>query len=229
VRIAAAVSLGSKPFQEAKAGYPYYNDVLKLVYEPRTEKDPFNLTDVKLAEALDAICEEPLKEKVVTDKALFYKTAQRFLDHKRQKGRAVGTSMLRGMPPEDFPLIADKLMYVLGNTDPTYQSYHAVHEVIAPGVEVLADLNIKEGLDLLLETTMDPGGKWGFKSKMIYRALPLYGGNAKPYIPKFEEHPNIAKGKTVDPWAKLVKDVEADTHPKKLISLEEAKKAGKGK
>ncbi len=229
VRIAAAMALGSPSFREAKAGHPYYNDVLQLVHEPRTEKDPFNLTDVKLAEALDGICEEPLKEKLVADKALFYKTAERFLDHKRQKGRAVGTSMLRGTPPEDFPLVADKLMHVLGNTDPTYQSYHAVHEVIAPGVEVLADLKIKEGLDLLLETTMNPSGKWGFKSKMIYRALPLYGGNAKPYLAEFEKHPNIAKGKTVDPWAKLVKDIEADASPGKLITLEEAIKAGKAK
>ncbi len=229
VRIAAAAALGSKPFQEAKAGHPYYNDVVQLVYEPRTEKDPFNLIDVNIAEALDGICAEPLKENVVTDKALFYKTAERFLNHKRQKGRSVGASMLRGIPKDDFHLVADKLMYVIGNTDPTYQSYHSVHTVIAPGVEVLAGLSIKEGLDLLVESAVEEQGKAGFKAKMVFAALPLYGANAKPYITRLKEDKlfaNVEKSRFKGSWDAMLKTIEADTHPKKLISLEEAKRAG---
>jgi hypothetical protein len=90
-----------------------------------------------------------------------------------------------------------------------------VQDTVAPGIEVLAGLNIKEGLDILLDTVMGPG-KWGFKQKMLYKALPLYGGNAKPYI---------AKSKDTKLWQDLIKPIEADTNPPKLISVEEAKRA----
>lgn len=33
------------------------------------------------------------------------------------------------------------------------------------------------------------------KDKSMLQALPVYGGNTKTYIAKFEEHPNIAKSK----------------------------------
>jgi Family of unknown function (DUF6288) len=230
VRIAAAAALGSRPFQESKAAYPYYNDALHLVDEPRTEKDPFNHTDVKIAEALDGMCGEPFKEKVVVEKDLLYKVALRFMDHKRQKARAVGTSMLRGIPLEDFHRVADKLVHVLDNDDLSYQSYHAVHETLAPGVEVLAGLNIKEGLDMLMKEAIDEPGKAGFKAKMIFAALPRYGSNAKPYVATLKESKlfsNVETSRFKGSWDAMVKTIEEDKNPKKLITLEEAKAAGK--
>jgi hypothetical protein len=65
--------------------------------------------------------------------------------------------------------------------------------------------------------------------RMLLRALPLYGGNAKPYIAKFESHPNIdrtRKDRFTAPWLKVVKTIEEDENPKTLMSLEEAKRAG---
>jgi len=55
--------------------------------------------------------------------------------------------------------------------------------------------------------------------------LPLYGGNAKPYIPKFEAHRSIAKegDRFHQPWKDMVQQIEQDKNPKKLISLKEAK------
>jgi hypothetical protein len=168
----------------------------------------------------------------------------RFMDHKRQKGRAVGTSMLRGIPLEDFHIVANKLVHVLENNDLSYESYHAVQNTVAPGVEVLAGLNIKEGLDLLMKVVEDPG-KAGFKKKMMMQALPPYGANAKPFLEKLktdktfgskdkdaEDDPGDTKGKeaatkpSADPWAEMVKKIQNDKNPKPLISLEEAKAAG---
>lgn len=228
VRLAAAKSLGSGTFMENAR--PYYNDVLELMFAERSaDNDPFRLIDREIGEALNGICDEPFAANLVTDKDLFYKVSLRLLDHKRQKARFTGIKMLRGMPLEDFSFVSDKLMHAIENKDPTYQSYHNVQDTVAPGVEILANLNIKEGMDILLDTVMSPGGKWGFKQKMLYHALPLYGGNAKPYIPKFEEHPNIAKNKDKASWKELVDAINADKEPAQLISLAEAIRAGKSK
>jgi hypothetical protein len=224
VRVAAAEAIGSGDHKEN--AYPYYNDVLALLFEERDAKaDPFNHIDVKISQAIDGICSEPFKANLVTDKDLFYNAASKMLAHKRQFGRFTGIKMLRGMPKEDFPRVGKDLMVAIENKDPTYQSYHNVQDSVAPGVEVLASLNIKEGLDILLDNMLHAEGKWGFKQRMLYHALPLYKGNAKPYIPKFEQQPNIAAGKTSTQWQNLVKAIEADENPAKLISLAEALRA----
>lgn len=225
VRLAAAGALGTDSFGEAAR--PYYNDVLKLAFE-KLPNDPFNLLLVEVSTAATGISDRPFEAGLVTDKPLFYRTAMRFLDHKRQQVRGDGLRMLRGMPLEDFYLVAERFTHVMDNDDPSYHSYHNMLEIGIPGIEALAGLRIRDGLDYLVQITFSPTGKWGFKRNMLFQTLPLYGGNAGPYIPKLEEHRNIpGTGKSLQKWKDLVTAIEEDKDPHELISLAEAIAAGK--
>jgi hypothetical protein len=228
VRVAAARALGRGNFRDA--ALPYYNDVLKLVLEKRSEPDPFGHVDNQLSRALEDyfrnMTDETL-EGFSPDKALTYRVAEKFLDHKRQRVRNIGVKMLEGIPLEDFHIVADKLMHVLENDDPAYHTYSSV--LNADGIGILADLNIKEGLDLLEDGIFHGGGKWGFKYSALIKALPKYGAHAKPYIAKFETHKDINKeGDRFTPrWQEAVKKIEEDENPKKLMTVEEAIQIGK--
>jgi len=227
-RVAVGLAFGFGGFREL--AYPYYNDILRLMEVERPDGlDPINRIDLEIAYSAARLCGNPWAAGLVTNKPLLYKVALKFMDHKRQEVRGCGVNMLVGIPIEDFHIVADKLVHVLDNKDPTYHSYHNPLSTSLPGVTLLSNLGIEEGLAYLEDIIFNQGGKWGFKIKMLMKTLPLYGANAKPYISKFEEHPSIAKegDRFYPPWKEMVKIIEADKHPKKLISLEEAKKMGK--
>lgn len=226
VRVAAATA-----FQNCGEGvYPYFSDLLKLVLEERPEPDPFGHTDRAFALAIEKIMgdlrTQETRQKLKSDKVLVYRVASRFLDHPRQNVRGVGIKLLEGIKLEDFHLVGDKLMYVLNDEDPNYHSYSKV--LNADGIEILADLNIKEGLDLLEDGIFNKDGKWGFKYGALIKSLPKYGANAKPYIPTFEAHNSINKpGDRFTPaWQKAVQMILEDKDPKKLITAEEAIRIG---
>jgi hypothetical protein len=214
-----------------QGAFPYYNDILKLALEERPEPDPFGHVDRKLAGSLDGITSKlntpESREGLSPDKKLLYQVASRLLEHPRQDVRAIGIKLIQGIELEDFHLVGEELMHVLNDEDTSYHSYSKVLNV--DGIEILADLNIKEGLQLLEEGIFHGGGKWGFKYGALIKALPKYGANAKPYIPIFEAHPNINKeGDRFTPaWQKAVKKIREDQHPKKLITAEKAIQTGR--
>lgn len=224
VRVAAADALGGGAYNKDVA-LPYYNDILSLVLEERTEKDLFGIVDNKLAKALQAISgnskTSPLDEKCNADKKMLFKVAKQFLGHKRQNVRKIGTQMSVGITKEDFPIIAEQLMVMLNDKADDYHTYSAVLNV--DGLNILADLRVKEGLDLLEYGIFNGGGKWAFKYRTLIKALPMYGAHAKPYIPKYEAHKDINKpGDRFTPaWQKAVKKINEDKNPEKLLSLED--------
>jgi hypothetical protein len=223
VRVAAASVLGGRAF--GKAALPYYNDIMQLVFEARTEPDPFRKIENDLSKALSGISQysqtKPLDDEVKVNKELLYKVANRFLDHPRQNVRQAGSAMVIGLPKEDFPIIAERLVYALRNEDPGYHSYSQAINV--PGITILADFNIKEGLDLLEDAIFHGAGKWAFKFRALMSTLPKYGGNAAPYIERYEAHGDINKpGDRFTPqWQKVVKQIREDKKPPKLMTLEE--------
>lgn len=229
VRVAASTILGGKAF--GKSALPLYNDILKLVFEERNEPDPFRQVENDLSKALDGISKnagaKPLDQEVTVDKTLLYKVANRFMDHPRQNVRQTGCDMIIGIPVEDFPIVAERLVYVLNNNSPDYHSYSQA--INAPGITILADFNIKEGLDILLDAIYNGDGKWAFKYRALMETLPKYGGNAEPYIEKFEDHGNINRpGDRFTPqWQKVVKQIREDKNPPKLMTLEEVLRAAK--
>jgi len=225
VRVAAAGAL-------AYFGEParkYYMDVVRLAAEERPE-DTFGDVDWTLGGCINTLCADPFEAGLVDDKDLLYKVALKLADNKRQHVRADGLRMLAGMPLEDFHLVADKVMHVIEDKDPTYHSYHSPGGPVGAGITVLANLNIEEGIQRALDVLDMASGKWGFKVRMVAAVLPKYGGNAKEALEKLQADPrlkNVEQSKFRGPWTRMVKTIEEDEDPRELITFEEAKRAGK--
>lgn len=224
VRVAAAGSVA----YFGESAYPYYMDMVKLILAEHPN-DPFDLTSQSLGQYLNTLCKEPFGKGLVTDKDLFYQAARKLMNHKRQHARGPGVKMLADMPLEDFHRVADLVMHIIDNKDPTYHSYHSVQGSVGGAISILAHLNIKEGIKPLLHE-LDTNGKWGFKVRMLCATLPKYGGNAREALKQVQADPRfdgIQKGRFGGIWNKMVTTIEQDNHPVKLISLEDARKAGK--
>jgi len=158
VRAAAAGSLAWL----GERAYPYYNDMLALVVDEEPG-DRFRDVDQSIGKSINALCGDPFKAGLVTDKALFYKAALKLADHKRQHARADGMHMLEGMPLEDFSMVADKVMHVVQNNDPTYHSYHSPGGSIGSGIAILA--NLRGSCRTPLGARLKPGTVRGSVSK----------------------------------------------------------------
>lgn len=225
VRAAAAGSLAHM----GEPAHKYFMDMAKLLLEDRPD-DIFGLTDMAIGKAMTRLCKEPFAAGLVTDRKVYYKGALKLANHKRQQGRAIGLRMLAGMPLEDFYIVADTVVHVLDDNDPTYHSYHNPTMAIGAAVTILANLDIKEGIDYAMAIQDMEGGKGGFKRRAIMDALMKYGPNAKHLVPKLKAQKHWKKvpgGKKLGrKWSNFIKAVESDEPPRKLISLEEAKKAG---
>ncbi|MHC4503742.1 MAG: DUF6288 domain-containing protein [Planctomycetota bacterium] len=208
--------------------YRYYNDMVKFVVDDEPG-DIFRDVDWSVGRSIEALCKDPFKARLVTDKDLFYRAALKLADNKRQHVRAHGLRMLAGIALEDFPIVADKVMHVIRDRDPTYHSYHSPGGPVGAGITVLANLNIEDGIRHVLDVLDTDSGKWGFKVRMVMSVLPKYGANAKSALEKLKADPrlkNIEKGRFGGAWKAMVKAIEEDRDPPELMTLEEAKRYG---
>jgi len=152
------------------------------------------------------------------DKGLFYKAVGKLLDHKRQEARSAGMSLLKKIPLEDLHLIADKMIYVIKDTDRTYVSYHGDGHR-QDGLDILYGLNIDESLDLTLNTINEKVGR-GWRARNRKAFMKTWGGEAKRVIPRITE---VLGEKEAPEYIKIIEDAQTK---KQMISLEEALKAG---
>jgi len=225
VRVAAAGSLAHM----GKPAHKYYMDMVRLAAEDRPW-DRFGDIDWSLGGSINTLCKEPFKEGLVTDKALLYKVALKLANFKRQHVRADGLRMIAEIPLEDFHLVADTVMHIIKDRDPTYHSYHSPGGPVGAAITILANLGIKEGMQYTLDVLDTDSGKWGFKVRMVCSVLGKYGANAKPFLDKLRADArlkNVEKGKFRGGWNAMVKAIEGGKTRRKLISFEEAKRAGR--
>ncbi|HKK18059.1 MAG TPA: DUF6288 domain-containing protein, partial [Opitutales bacterium] len=205
-----------------EAAYDYYNDMLQLVLDEEPE-DHFREIDQAVGESLNRMCPKPFGAGLVTDKKLFFAAARKLIDHKRQHARSAGIKMLSDMPLEELHHVAEDLMYIIEDEDRTYHSYHGWQHTIGPAIEVLAGLNIKEGLPHAAGILEREGGKWGFKVRMLCAALPKYGANARAALAEIKQDErleNIEEGRFGRIWRRMVEAIEEDPAPKKLVTLD---------
>lgn len=224
LRVAAASMLSC----QGEAAYGYYNDMLQLIADEETG-DYFGDVDQSVGSSLNRLCSTPYASGLVKDKDLFYSVADKLIDHKRQQARAEGIKMIQEIPLSDLSRMADKIMYIIKDEDRTYHSYHKWQSTIGPAIEILARLNIKEGLPYAAGVLNRKGGKWGFKLRMVCASLPKYGANAKEALAEIKTDKRldgIEKSRFGGIWNNMVKTIEEDPAPKKLITLEEALKMG---
>jgi len=65
---------------------------------------------------------------------------------------------------------------------------------------------------------------------MMMNVLPRYGANAKPALEKLKADPrlkDIERGRFGGMWKAMVKAIESAGETRKMISVEEAKQAGR--
>jgi len=199
----------------------YYMDILKLLDSSG---------DQSLGKALTTLSRNPFKEGLVKDKEVLYRVALELAGHKEQGQRGQGMHMLVGMPLEDFHLVVDKIKYILEGTDPNWTSYSAPQNDIAPAIMVLASLNIKEGLDYALQIfELRPKAKHMFRYRATWISLGAYGANAKEALKRYNvQHKNRTEyGRGTGAYKAMLKQIEDDKSPSKMISLAEAIAAGK--
>jgi hypothetical protein len=204
-------------------GYRYFNDMLEIVVADKPS-DPLGHINGNLGNRLTVLTANPFEAGIVTDKKLFYSAVEKLLDHKRAMGRIAGTKLILNMPLEDFHLVADKVIHIVEDKDLTYHAYHNLGPK-TNGIIILANLNIKGGIEYAFETLEAKAGKFGFKLRMIMAVLPKYGAHAQPVLPKLKAM-NV-KGRFEKPWNAMIKSIETAKKTSELMTVEEAIKAGK--
>jgi len=216
VRATAASSL----CWHGDAAQKYYADMLKVIVEDKPQ-DPLGILNMQVAKALNILCPDPYKAGMVAkNKDIFYTAALKIMDHRRHQGRAEGARMIENIPIEDFYIVADMVLHMVKDDDLTYHSYHGTGPK-TNAITVMANLNIREGIEYALATLDSPVGKFGFKVRMLTVVLAKYGANAKPYYPKFKDL--IKSGRFKKGWDGMIKKIESDKKPRKMMSFEEAK------
>ena len=214
VRADAAASLCSL----GEAGYPYYDDLLKLVMTAKPQ-DPLGKIDEQVGASLNVMCNDPYGAGLVKDKKLFYAVVFKLLDHKRAVARISGAKLIANIPLGEFHYVADKVQYIIDDKDLTYHSYHNLGPK-TESITLLAKLNIKGGIEFAFDTLEAEGGKAGFKLRMLMDVLPKYGANAQYALPKIKA---VNAGKFQKQWDAMVKEIESATTTRKMITLDEAK------
>lgn len=226
VRIAAADALS----WHGELAYPYFEDMMKFVMEERPE-DPHLEIEFQMARPLQQVSTDAFEQGRVKDKELFYNTALVLGNHPHQNARAAGMTMLRGMPIEDFYIVADTVKHVMQNRDPDYTAYHNPQSSVAGAGMILADFNIQEGMQWAEDMLKTPDGKHSFKLRAYLRVMNEYGPHAKPYVEAIQADPNrirsMTGGRFNRDWQKLLKASQEDP-PKvpPLITFEQARQIG---
>ena len=145
------------------------------------------------------------------------------MDHKRANGRTSGTKLIANIPLGEFHYVGDKVIHIVDDQDLTYHAYHNLGPK-TEAISVLANLNIRGGIEAAFETLEAENGKFGFKIRMLMAVLPKYGASAKPVLPKLKAMK--ITGRFEKPWNDMIKSIETSEGNGKMISLEEAKRAG---
>lgn len=171
--------------------YPFFNDFLELVMTSKPD-DKLGRIDEQLGASINTLCANPYATGLVKDKKLFYAVAHKLMDHKRASGRIAGTGMIANVPIEDFHYVADKVQYIIADKDLTYHSYHNL-SAKTTCISILANLNIKGGIEAAFAAFDDPNGKAGFKMRMLMDIIPKYGANARYALPLIKPRPPIAR------------------------------------
>jgi hypothetical protein len=97
---------------------------------------------------------------------------------------------------------------------------------VTSAITVLANLHIEEGIQYALEIPNKPYGKEMFKIVACWTALTPYGGNAKAALDKIRVEGGVT-GRHAATYNAMVKAIDEDKNPPKMISLKDAILFGK--
>jgi hypothetical protein len=192
--------------------------LLKMVTGDLPEDDRRHF-ELYLGTTITTIGEKPLVDHY--EKDLIFKTAHKLLTHPHMRGRMQGMKFIEDLKLEDLHLFADQMIHVIRNQDPNYLSYH-YDRPTKMGLELLERLNIKDGMDLCLETIYP--GIWGQHHRLSGRRgriayIQKFGTNAQPYTKRLGELLGASANVAIEA-------ISSSNVTRELISLEEAIELG---
>jgi hypothetical protein len=171
--------------------------------------------------AITRIAEPPYVQTI--DNELLFPAALHLMTHPMGHARGRGVALVADVPLEDFHRIADPLVHLIRNKDESYATFRDERSRTT-ALLILERLNIKETMDLSVGTIKEGWGLYGrLKGKNgRLEILKRFGASAKPYIPQLK----ALELKQAD---EAIPYIEAATEQRELITLEQAKAAGKNK
>lgn len=208
-------------------GEPTRKTIESLLRTALAEKpeDPRRDLDMELAAALAGMIGNPYESELDLD--LFHAAANKFLGHPHHSPRNQTMRLLGDVPLKHFHAVADRIIEVIRNDNPHYETYHHDAARVA-GLNILERLNIRDGITLAVATLETD--KWG-KGRRIYSRngrlsfLRKYGAEAQSVLPELRAmRKSGALRDTADPHLSAI----AKSHKHRdLITLGEAIQAGR--
>ena len=149
-------------------------------------------------------------------------TAIRDLMHS-EDGRIRGSasSTYGKLSPKELAELMPDIVEVTRNPAPSGEMF--AYDIRMSGLDLLAKLRIREGMDLCVNIMNER--RWGRDFLHAERALQMYGGAAKAVLPRLEKETRAVATKEgkkqLEALDKLCAVIEADPSPKPVRSMEE--------
>lgn len=195
---------------------------IALVEKPT---DPRSDLDLEIAITLGRLINDPYEMEI--DFEVFHAVANQFLGHPHHAARNQAMRLLSNIPVEHVHAVSDRLVEVILNENPDYETYH--HDAArAGGLAIMQRLGIRDGLDLAM-ATLEPKS-WGQQNRIYGRngrlaLIASYGANAKEVLPKLKAMREA--GQLTDAADGRLARIERAGRSRELISLEEAVRIGR--
>ena len=205
--------LAIRSLSQMKDAKKFAPKLLEMLVRTKPYDRPYGELDISLGQAL-VLLYQPDPYATELDKELFYKGVVILLNHQHASGRGAGMQLIKNIPREDLVEVVDKMVYVIQDKDKTYTSYNGSGRQDA--LEILYRHGIKESMDLTINTIKGLNSR-GSHQRARKRLLKTFGAEAKLLIPQIKE----VLGKDAESF---VKQIEASTTTKKMITLDDLKK-----
>lgn len=156
------------------------------------------------------------------DRPALYAAIRALLANEDGRIRSYVAPVLRLLDDADLAEVLPDLAAAISQRPPSGQMF--AYEIRMVGLDVLAKHGIAEGLDLALKLLNED--EWGREFDRPARALLVYGGAAKPLLPRLETETQAIADKRNDDklkkaLAKLIEDVKAAPAEKPLTTIAE--------
>ena len=226
VLAAEAIVELSQPIRQASVP-----DLLQVVLRKGDPQDPRRCVMGPLAEVLfrpgpgqrdpDSILRKSFAPVDEASRPLLL-TAIRDLMHS-EDGRIRGnaSSTYGKLSPKELAELMPDIVEVTRNPAPSGEMF--AYDIRMSGLDLLAKLRIREGMDLCVNIMNER--RWGRDFLHAERALQMYGGAAKAVLPRLQKETRAVATKEgkkqLEALDKLCAVIEADPSPKPVRSMEE--------
>jgi len=153
------------------------------------------------------------------DRPLFYAAVKDILKNEDGRIRGLVAPAYKLLSPQDVAALLPDIVAAVRRPAPSGEMF--AYGIRMAGLDLLSRLRISEGMPLCVDLMNER--RWGRDFSLPAKALARYGGAARGMLPRLQnETREIAKKegqKQLDALDKLIADIEADTNPKPVRSM----------